>query len=133
MRNALSGFVTSCSPVVAAVRSASWSESIGGFGRLDSRLFVFKSQRRVFVVLTVPVYICHARSRRVETHVRACVRISLVFREGNANVRIHGDRFSGSESNGVMRQAKADRAPDIPSAGPRAKFHLNTLDITRHA
>src|SRR5580704_14097966 len=36
----------------AAARGESWSESIGGGYRLGSRQFVFKSQRRVFVVLT---------------------------------------------------------------------------------
>jgi hypothetical protein len=65
------------------------------FHRLDSQSLVFKSRRRVLVVLVVPACIRRARVQRVETHVRSRVRISREFHNDNANVRIHGDVFSG--------------------------------------
>jgi hypothetical protein len=108
---------------VAAARSASSSESIGGCNRLDSRLLVFKSRRCVLVVLTVPICVCRARARRVETYVRARVRISGEFHEGNADVRIHGGGFS------PMCVRPSSAAPDIPSAGPLSQI---TLEYTRH-
>lgn len=96
----------------AAARGESWSKSIGGRYRLGSRLLVFKPQRRVLVVLTVPIRVRRARARRVETHVRQPVRISREFHVGNADVRIHGDEISGSESN--RRSAPAQSRPHGP-------------------
>jgi hypothetical protein len=89
--------------------------------------------------LTVPICICRTRARRVETHVRARMRISRESYEGSADVSIHGPRVPDRSRMGSQVQTQVAAERDVAGhPRPRARYPKRgspspiPLQCTRH-